>query len=167
MTHSSAWGQETYFKLSLALLTIPGPFSQQTLIRYLASVHRAREAQEAEWAGLAWARPDWNSEGRLEKHKASVSGCFVSKESWGGANKNKRPAPAVPSQKESGVTKPREVIGNDQDGFTSNPWQKQSVVFHSTDIGPAPGARNRDKRVPREEVHTPTGRLVHKYLLGT
>ena len=27
--------------------------------------------------------------------------------------------------------------------------------------------RNRDKCVPREEVHTPTGHLVHKYLLGT
>ena len=27
--------------------------------------------------------------------------------------------------------------------------------------------RNRDKCVPREEVRTPTGHLVHKYLLGT
>ena len=47
------------------------------------------------------------------------------------------------------------------------PLETKRVVFPSTDIGPAPGARNRDGCAPREEVHTPAGRLVHKYLLGT
>ena len=55
--------------------------------------------------------------------------------------------------------KAQEVVGNDQDTFKQNPWQKQRfVVFHSIDIEPLLDARNCDKS---------TGHLVHKYLLGT
>lgn len=141
LSECTPWGQETYFKLSLRYYA-SWPLRSAKTSFFINRVHAIHEeAQEAECAGLFGGLLIWNSEGRLEKPQKH-QWQLLFEESWGGSqkSKNKRPAPAVPSQKESGVTKPREVIGNDQDSFTSN-LKNKWCLFISTDIGPAPGAR--------------------------